>query len=118
MNINEMVTARVPDTQEVSTGVNAISTITLAAPGAQNRWLIESLSISMSGDPVAAVSFTIVSGSTTIERLEFPGAACAPLVSNAVYKGGINEAVVLTLPALGASIRGTVSVRAIKSSSV
>jgi hypothetical protein len=118
MNVQEMVLARIPDTQETATGVDTAAVITLPVPGAQNRWLIESLSISMNGDPAASVSFTIVSDGVTLERLEFPAAACAPYSSNCVYKGAMNSTVVLTLPALGTGIRGTISVRAIKAANV
>jgi hypothetical protein len=113
-NPNQII-AGVADAQDVASAVNGAATVTLAAPGARLRWLVLSTTISMNGDPAAAVSFTIVSGgATTLERIEFPAAACAPYNSRGIYKGGVNEAVVLSLPALGASIRGTVSVRAIK----
>jgi hypothetical protein len=112
-NPNQLI-AGIADVQDVATAVNGASTVTLAAPGSGMRWLVLSQSISMNGDPAAAVSYTVVSGSTTIERLEFPAAACAPYNTKAILKGGVNEAVVCSLPALGASIRGTVTVRAIK----
>ena len=112
-NPNQII-AGVADSQTLATAVNGAATVTLAAPGERLRWLVLSITVSMNGDPAAPVSFTIVSGSTTIERIEFPAAACAPYNSRGIYKGGVNEAVVCTLPALGASIRGTVSVRALK----
>lgn len=113
-NPNQII-AGVADSHDVATTVNGASTVTLAAPGPQLRWLILAVTISMSGDPGAAVSFTIVSGgATTLERIEFPAAACAPYNSRGLYKCGVNEAVVLSLPALGAAIRGTLSVRATK----
>ena len=114
-NPNQII-ARIGETQSVASAVNGEATITLAAPGATLRWLILSTSISMSGDPATAVSFTITStaGATSIERLELPAAACAPIVNNAIYKGDVNGDVVLTLPALGAGIRGTVTCRALK----
>jgi hypothetical protein len=115
-NPNQII-AGVGDVHAVATAVNGAATVTLAAPGERMRWLILAMTVSMNGDPAAPVSLTVVSGSTTIERIEFPAAACAPYNSRGSYKGGVNEAVVVTLPALGASIRGTVTVRAIKAPS-
>lgn len=114
MNLDNKVIARIGDTQDVQKATNGAATVTLAAPGARLRWLVESLTISMSGDPAAAVEFSITSGAAVIERIQFPAAACAPFSTCAIYRGGINEAVVLTLPALGAGIVGCVSVRANK----
>ena len=115
MHNPDQIIAGVPDVQSVATAVDGAATVTLAAPGPRLRWLVLSTTISMNGDPAAAVSFTVVSGgATTLERIEFPAAACAPYNSRGIYKGGVNEAVVLSLPALGTGIRGTVSVRAVK----
>lgn len=102
----------VPDTHEVATAVNGAATVTLAAPASGLQWLILATTISMTGDPAAAVSFTMVSGASTLERIEFPAAACAPYNSRGVYKGLPGTSVVCSLPALGAGIRGTVTVRA------
>ena len=115
-NPNQII-AGVGDVHDVATAVNGAATVTLAAPGERLRWLILAMTVSMNGDPAAPVSLTVVSGATTIERIEFPAAACAPYNSRGIYKGGVNEAVVVTLPALGSGIRGTVSVRAIKAPS-
>ncbi len=113
-NPNKII-AGVPDSQQVATAVNGAATVTLSAPGARNQWLIQAITISMNGDPAAAANFTIVSGgSTTLERIDFPAAACAPYNSRGLYVGGVNEAVVCSLGALGSGIRGTVSVRAMK----
>lgn len=112
-NPNQII-AGVADAHEVATAVNGAATVTLPAPGERMRWLVLAMTISMNGDPAAAVSFTLTSGATTIERIEFPAAACAPYNSRGVYRGGVNQAITATLPALGASIRGTVTVRAIK----
>lgn len=112
-NPNQII-AGVADSQTLATAINGAATVTLAAPGERLRWLVLSITVSMNGDPAAPVSFTIVSGADTIERIEFPAAACAPYNSRGIYKGGVNEAVVCSLPALGASVRGTVSVRALK----
>ena len=114
-NPNKLI-AGVPDSQQVATAVNGAATITLAAPDARFQWVVQSVTISMSGDPAATVSFTITtnSGATTLERIEFPAAACAPYNSRGLYVGVAGADVVLSLPALGASIRGTVSCRAMK----
>ena len=114
MHTPHQIIAGVADVHAVATAVNDAATVTLTAPGERLRWVILAMTISMNGDPAAAVSFTLTSGSTVLERLEFPAAACAPYNSRGAYRCGVNEQVVATLPALGASIRGTVTVRAIK----
>lgn len=110
-NPNKII-AGVPDTHEVATAVNGAATVTLAAPGAGLQWLINAITISMNGDPTTAPSFTITSGAATLERIEFPNAACAPYNSRGVYKGLPGTSVALSLPALGTGVRGTVTVRA------
>lgn len=113
-NPNKLI-AGVPDTQEVATAVNGAATITLAAPGSRLQWVVQAVTISMSGDPAAAVSFTITTNASspvTLERIEFPAAACAPYNSRGLYIGEPGEEVELNLPALGTGIRGTVSCRA------
>lgn len=113
-NPNKII-AGVPDTHEVATAVNGAATVTLAAPGAGLQWLINAITISMSGDPTTNPSFTITTGAggaTTLERIEFPNAACAPYNSRGAYKGIPGTAVTLSLPALGTGVRGTVTVRA------
>lgn len=102
----------VPDVHEEATAVNGNAIITLPAPSGAMQWLILAMTISMNGDPTTAPSFTVVSGAKTLERIEFPNAACAPYNSRGVYKGLPGTSVVLTLPALGTGIRGTVTCRA------
>lgn len=110
-NPNKII-AGVPDTHAMDTQVNAPAVITLAAPPSTMQWLILAVTISMNGDPTTNPSFTVVSGASTLERIDFPNAACAPYNSRGVYKGNVGASVVLTLPALGTGIRGTVSCRA------
>ncbi|MCA2990803.1 hypothetical protein [Gemmatimonas sp.] len=113
-NPNKIV-AGVPDTQAVATAVNGAATVTLATPSATMQWLVNAITISMSGDPTTNPSFTVTTGAggaTTIERIEFPNAACAPYNSRGIYIGTPGHAVTLSLPALGTGVRGTVTVRA------
>lgn len=102
----------VPDTHEVATAVNGNAVVTLPTPAAGMQWLVLAITISMNGDPTTAPAFTIASGASTLERIDFPNAACAPYNSRGAYKGLPGTSVVLTLPALGTGIRGTVSCRA------
>jgi hypothetical protein len=108
----------VPDEQVVATAVNGAATITLPAPGPRNRWLLQAITISMSGDPTVDAIFTIntdtAGANTLIERIDFPRAACAPYNSRGAYKGAVGANVVCNLTALGAGVRGTVTVRAMK----
>ena len=112
MHNPDKLIAGVPDTHSIATAVNGVAAVTLAAPNAAFQWLVMAVTISMNGDPTTNPSFTIVSGASDLERVEFPNAACAPYNSRGLYKGLPGTTVVLSLPALGASIRGTVTCRA------
>lgn len=114
MNLNEMVIGQVPTEHAVATATNAAATVTLAAPGERNRWLVVGMTISTSAAPATAVALTVSSASTEIERVQFPAALFAPVSTTSVYRGGANEAITVTLPALGAGVVGTVTVRAMK----
>lgn len=108
----------VPDSQQVATAVNGAATVTLAAPGDRNQWVVLACTVSMNADPTATATFTIntdTSGAnTSLERIDFPLAACAPYNSKGVYIGAPGKNVVASLTALGTGVRGTVSVRAMK----
>lgn len=112
MHNPDKIMAGVPDRHEVATAVNGVAAVTLPAPDSKMQWLVLATTISMNGDPTTAPAFTMVSGASTLERIDFPNAACAPYNSRGVYKGLPGTSVVLSLPALGASVRGTVSCRA------
>lgn len=114
MNLNEMVMGRVPTTHAVATNTNGAAVVTLAAPSERMRWLVVGFSISANGQPVSAVAATMVSGATEIERVQIPAVSFSAIVSGGVYRGGAGEAVVVTLPSLGAAITGTISVRAMQ----
>ncbi len=94
-----------------ASAVNGAATVTLPAPGLGRRWLICDGAMSASAAPAAAVSATITSGSTQLYRVEFAAAAQPPVRLPRLICGQ-NEEVVITLPALGASVRGTTSVMA------
>lgn len=114
MNLDDMVVGRVPTQHSVATNTNGAATVTLATPSARMRWLVVGLTISASGQPTSAVAATIVSGATELERIQIPAVSFSAIVSGGVYRGGAGEAVVVTLPSLGAAITGTVSVRAMQ----
>lgn len=114
MHNPEHIISGIADNQPVATANGAAATITLPAPGERQRWLILSHSVSIGGTPTAAPIFTVVSGATTIERLDFPLAAVAPYSSRAALRGGVNEAITINLTSAGAGVQGTVSVRAVK----
>ncbi|MCI0349058.1 MAG: hypothetical protein L0Z53_06495, partial [Acidobacteriales bacterium] len=97
----------------VVTGTNSSVTALRAAPAAGKRNYIVGFSISASAAPTAAVTARVrsPSGSTTLDQFEIPAAAFAPpIVVNYVrpLEGADGESVDLNLPALGASVTGTV----------
>jgi len=99
----------------VATGLNTTVTATRAAPPAGKRNYIVSISISSDGAPATHITASVrtSTGATTLDRLEIPAAAFAPIVINYVRPlecaDGANCDV--TLPALGASVTGTVVLR-------
>ena len=103
-----------PATWSVVTSVNdnTSAVATRAAPGAALRLYITHATISASAAPSATVSATITDGGTTIERIEIPAAVFAPVIIPYPrgYKCGVNAAAVITLPAIGGTTRGTVSI--------
>jgi hypothetical protein len=93
---------------------NAQSVATKAAvPGM--RHFVTHITVSGSGAPAAAVQVTLASGATTLDTFELPAAAFAPVTINyhRPLRGGINEAITLTCPALGAAIVSNVVVHGI-----
>lgn len=99
----------------VATGTNSTVTATRTAPAAGKRNYVVAVSISASAAPSAAITAQIrtAAGATTLDRLEIPAAAFAPIVINYVrpLEGTDGANVDVTLPALGAGVTGTVVVR-------
>lgn len=92
---------------------NTDAVVTLAAPSdSAMRWVIEGWQASADKAPLAAVVFTIVSDSVTLESARIPAAAFSPVISGTPVYGGRGASVVCTLPALGADVSGTVRVSA------
>jgi hypothetical protein len=104
----------VGDFPQVVTNVGADSVVTLAAPGERMRWLITGLSATTDKIPTAPAPLTIVSGATTIERIEGNNAWPWNFAQDVHYRGGVNEAVVITLTTQGAAVRGTLRITAMK----
>lgn len=98
---------------EVATqNTNVAATATKAGVAGQ-RHFITGYSISCSAAPAAAVSVTVASGATTVERVEVPAVAFSPVVVNfgSPIRCGINEAAEIVCPAVGGTTRSTVVVR-------
>lgn len=98
--------------QYQATQVNAPATITLTGVPGQ-EWVIASGFVSASAALAAPVSFTINDGTTDLERIELPAAVIAPVPLRRLM-GGAGRTLTITLPALGASVRGTVTLSAQK----
>lgn len=96
----------------VATAVNGNAVATMPAR-AKARHYIVGVDISASAAPAATVSATLKDGAATMMQLEIPAAAFAPLMHNYMrpWEGSTNSDAVLTLPALGAGVRGTVVLR-------
>lgn len=98
---------------EVATqNTNAAATATKAG-AANQRHFITGYSVSCSAAPAATVSVTVASGATTLERVELPASAFAPVVVNfgSPVRCGINEAAEIVCPAVGGTTRSTVVLR-------
>lgn len=98
---------------EVATqNTNVTATATHAAAAGQ-RHFITGYSVSCSAAPAAAVSVTLKTGTTTLEQVELPASAFAPIVVNfsSPIRGGLNEAIAIACPAVGGTTRSTVVVR-------
>lgn len=98
---------------EVATqNTNAAATATRVAV-ANQRHFITGYSVSCSAAPAAPVSVTITDGATTVERVELPASAFAPIVVNfgSPIRCGINAAAEIICPAVGGTTRSTVVLR-------
>lgn len=99
-------------TEVATQNSNSAATATKAG-AARQRHFITGYSVSCSAAPLATVSVSVTTGATTVEQVELPAAAFAPVVVNfgAPIRCGINEAAAITCPAVGGSTRSTVVLR-------
>lgn len=95
-------------TQNTNTDVTATK---VAAAG--QRHFITGYSVSCSAAPLAAVSVSIASGATTVDRVELPAAVFSPIVVNfsSPIRCDVNSTATITCPAVGGTTRSTVVVR-------
>lgn len=95
-------------------GVNTQHVITLATPGDGQHWVILELGIIFDGTPPAA-DITITGLDAVTEIPVLSGSGDKQFAAGANFFLGIeNTAVVVTVPAGGASVRSLVSVLAVK----
>lgn len=98
-------------------GANLQSQAIVAAPGADEVYIIEGVTVSASGTPSASVIVTLDtdSGARTLWSARLPNAAFAPIDIN--FKKALvadkGKNVRLTIPALGVGIIGRVEFRGI-----
>lgn len=102
-----------PIATTTDTDTNTAAVVTLATPtDISQRWLVEGVWFSASAAPAAAVAATVTSDGADLLRLQIPAAAFAPIGVGTPLYGAKGKSVVVTLPALGAGVVGTVSVHA------
>lgn len=101
----------------VATQVNGLAQAIKAAQQGYAHY-ITGISISGSGQPVSPATVLIKDGATILDQWEIPASAFAPLVYDLKrpYPGSSGNQVSVELGALGAGIRGTVSIRGFSSS--
>jgi hypothetical protein len=95
----------------IDSQVNATATATVSAPATTQSIYITSIAFSFNGTPSAAVSVTLTDTAATQRgRWEVPAAAGQPWQCQfqRPLRIAAGKGVSLALPALGASIRGTV----------
>lgn len=100
-------------TAVVTSGTNAIGTVTIAAPTDPLRIFVTGFTLSYNLTVATAHSPDIVSGALVVDRLQVPAAAFAPL---SVEYGRVvmcpaATSLVITVPAAGASVISTIVVR-------
>lgn len=95
-----------------ATGTNAIATATKAGV-AGKRHVVTGLTITASAAVAAAVEATLEVKGGIAERIEIPAAALQPIVMNFVppYICDDGQKAEAILPALGAAVKGSVTMR-------
>lgn len=89
-----------------ATATNATATATGTTPAAGQRGIAFGVLISFQGAAVAAATATLKSGTNLLFNINIPAAVPSPIVVNfpRPVKGNEAEALVLSVPALGASV--------------
>lgn len=97
---------------EITSAVNGTATAThAAAPGW--TYYIGGISVSCSAQPTGPVTVLIQDGATLLDQWEIPAAAFGPIIPPFFrpYRGTRGNAVSVSVGAMGAGVRGTVSIR-------
>lgn len=96
----------------VASAVNGAAIANFPAAVRKRHYLV-GVDISASDAPAAPVSATLQDGGNLMTQLEIPVGKFAPIMHNyqRPWVGSENAAMTLTLPALGAGVRGTVTIR-------
>lgn len=112
MNISKNLAASVVNAQN-DPAANTAAVVTITKPSnKRNTIYIEQIVFSASAAPAAAVAATIT-GTGTTKTVRIPAAAFAPIVisyGTHPLRIAIDTDAVVTLPALGAGVLGSVSV--------
>ena len=93
---------------------NSNTTATATKAGVANqRHFITGYSVSTSAAPSATVSVTITDASTTVDRVELPALAFAPVVVNfsSPIRCGVGASAAISVPGVGGTTRSTVVLR-------
>lgn len=93
-----------------TTATNGTATATVAA-AAEKRTAVHGLLITASAAPAAAVDATLTIGATTV-TIHIPAGAFPPVLLNfnRSLLSGVNESVALSVPALGAGVKCSVTI--------
>ena len=97
---------------EPATATNGAATATKAGVTGFSHYVTH-ITISASAAPLAAVQAQLKDGTTAIDKFEIPASAFSPIPVNYVraFKITAGADTVLTLPALGAGVVGTVTLK-------
>ena len=97
---------------EIDSQVNATATATHPANVGWTHY-IGGISISCSGQPTSSVQVLIKAGAVVLDQWEIPSAAFGPIIPPFFrpYRGAQGGTVSVTIGAMGAGVRGTVSIR-------
>lgn len=89
---------------------NAVTTLTIAAPGAGKSNRLAQLILSFSGAIAAAIAVTVAANGTT-HTFNIPASTFGPISIPfpALLKGAVNATIVITIPACGVGILSSAS---------
>ncbi len=112
MRLNDLVQARIPQVcATVVSSANQPVQYTLPTPAPGQRWVVWSTLISASAAPASAVAVTAVSNAVTVAAADLLAATPLPAVLP-TFRGELGQSVVITLPALGGTTVGRITVAA------